>query len=191
MIVPAPRNPIPETICAAMRPGSAMLTCRSAYVSATWIDTIVISVDPMQISMFVRRPAGLSWSSRSNPITAPHAAARSSFSHVSGTSSESPRTRTILVKKATPPSTGIATWWFLRPPSGRSMKPGAGASRRASAVSTRLNAKAVSGRARRTSTFISTGPRFALLRGFEIAGQTLGKPPSGGEACNSLLSRTS
>ena len=49
-IEPAPRNPIPVTICAAMRSG----------VPPTWAssrETIVKSADPTAISMFVRRPA--------------------------------------------------------------------------------------------------------------------------------------
>ena len=50
MIAPAPRNPIPVTICAVMRVGSLAAVASSS-------DMIVKSAEPMPIRMFVRNPA--------------------------------------------------------------------------------------------------------------------------------------
>ena len=51
MIAPPPRKPMPVTICAAMRPGSAPPCAIEA-------DMIVNNAEPTAIRMFVRRPAG-------------------------------------------------------------------------------------------------------------------------------------
>ena len=50
-IAPPPRNPMPVTICAAMRSGVPP-------ACAIWIETMVKSADPSAIRMLVRRPAG-------------------------------------------------------------------------------------------------------------------------------------
>src|SRR5918911_2021871 len=77
MIAPAPRNPIPVTICAAIRDGSARTTL-APEVRKAWnpyAETIVKSPEPTATSMGVRRPASRSRSSRSKPIAPPSAAA--------------------------------------------------------------------------------------------------------------------
>src|SRR5215471_18344826 len=71
MIAPAPRNPTPVTICAAMRPGSAF------GVSVT--DVIVNTAQPSAIRMFVLNPALLWCSSRSAPSRPPMTTASSSL----------------------------------------------------------------------------------------------------------------
>src|SRR5216117_182182 len=68
-MVPAPMKLTPVTICAAMRVGSA-------FPPASETDSLVYSTEPMQIRMFVRRPAGLPPSSRSRPIAPPNSVAR-------------------------------------------------------------------------------------------------------------------
>src|SRR3954470_16636680 len=77
MIAPAPRKPIPVTICAAMRVGSARTTdCpdeRNEW--KPYAPTIVNSADPSATSRCVRRPASRSRSSRSTPMMPPRAAA--------------------------------------------------------------------------------------------------------------------
>src|SRR5436190_390658 len=77
MIAPAPRKPIPVTICAAIRVGSARTTfppltrnSRKPYAEA-----IVNSAEPTETSMCVRKPAYRSRSSRSRPAAQPSAAA--------------------------------------------------------------------------------------------------------------------
>ena len=75
MIAPAPRNPMPVTICAATRDGSVAVP--SADGNPT-IDSTVNSADPSDTSRWVRIPAGWSWISRSIPMTAPRTAAISS-----------------------------------------------------------------------------------------------------------------
>src|SRR5438132_6344093 len=72
-MVPAPMKPTPVTICAAMRVGSA-------FPPASETDSLVYSTEPMQIRMFVRRPAGLPPSSRSRPIAPPNSVARPTWS---------------------------------------------------------------------------------------------------------------
>src|SRR5437867_979924 len=69
MIVPAPRNPMPVTICAAMRVGSMRVPGVSAWNA--YADTSVKSADPTPTRMWVRRPAACPRDSRSSPI-APH-----------------------------------------------------------------------------------------------------------------------
>src|SRR5579872_1691555 len=67
IIAPAPKNPIPVTIA------SAILEVLGSRPSP-----IVVNIaDPRQTSIWVRRPAGLFFSSRSNPITAPNPIATS------------------------------------------------------------------------------------------------------------------
>src|SRR5262245_46939207 len=65
-------------ICAAMRVGSP------PKVFAVVVEPVINNVEPTQIRMFVRRPAGLSRLSRSTPITPPSTAARNSFSGIDG-----------------------------------------------------------------------------------------------------------
>jgi hypothetical protein len=63
-MAPAPRKPIPVTICAATRPESPVVV-----VNAN--EAIVKAADPRQTRMSVRKPAGFSCLSRSVPTTAP------------------------------------------------------------------------------------------------------------------------
>src|ERR671934_1696890 len=89
MIAPAPRKPIPVTICAAIRVGSARTTldpeARNAW--KPYAETIVKSAEPSETSRCVRRPASRSLISRSSPIAAPSAAASASRRTTSGQSS--------------------------------------------------------------------------------------------------------
>ena len=62
-ITPAPMNPIPATILAAMRTGS--------LATPSSKDRMVNSADPKQMKVMVRNPAALSWNSRSAPISHP------------------------------------------------------------------------------------------------------------------------
>jgi hypothetical protein len=71
MMAPAPRNPMPDTICAATR---SVLPPDPPKVS----DTSVKRAAPSVMRMFVRSPAGLRRSSRSIPTAAPSRAARTS-----------------------------------------------------------------------------------------------------------------
>ena len=63
-MVPAPMKPTPVRIWAAMRPGSPV-------PAPIWIERCVKVAAPMQMRMFVRRPAGLPFSSRSRPMIPP------------------------------------------------------------------------------------------------------------------------
>src|SRR3954453_23886595 len=78
MIAPAPRKPMPVTICAAIRVGSARTTdwpeARNSW--NPYAETIVKRADPTETSRWVRRPASRSRSSRSTPIRPPSTAAR-------------------------------------------------------------------------------------------------------------------
>src|SRR5262245_15969121 len=78
MMVPAPRKPMPETICAAMRPGSQALL-PAAKVAPTWIETWVSRAEPTAISMWVRRPAHLPLHSRCAPTAPARSAERPIF----------------------------------------------------------------------------------------------------------------
>src|SRR5919198_2782871 len=80
MIAPAPRKPIPVTICAAIRVGSARTTWSPLVRNSRkpYAETIVNSAEPRHTSMCVRNPASRSRSSRSKPIAPPSAAARAS-----------------------------------------------------------------------------------------------------------------
>src|SRR6185312_2562920 len=69
MIAPAPMKPMPVTIWAAMRVGSASTT------PVKFLETIMNKHAPTQIRMLVRRPAALSESSRSMPMIAPKTSA--------------------------------------------------------------------------------------------------------------------
>src|SRR5262249_126781 len=80
MIAPAPRKPMPVTICAAIRDGSKLTrgSPESRKSVNPYAETIVKSAAPRQTTMCVRKPASRSRSSRSNPIAPPRAAARPS-----------------------------------------------------------------------------------------------------------------
>src|SRR5438874_8776519 len=80
VIAPAPRKPMPVTICAAIRVGSARTTdCPEARNEwKPYAPTIVNSADPSATSKCVRRPASRSRSSRSTPIRPPRIAASES-----------------------------------------------------------------------------------------------------------------
>src|SRR5205085_12220523 len=75
MIAPAPRKPMPLTICAAMRVGSIRVPVAVKKFSKPYADTSVNSADPTQTTRCVRRPASRSRSSRSKPIAPPRPAA--------------------------------------------------------------------------------------------------------------------
>src|SRR3954453_6504489 len=77
MIAPAPRKPMPVTIWAAMRDGSArtMLPPPARNSWKPYADTIVKSAEPSETSRCVRIPASRSRSSRSNPTAPPSPAA--------------------------------------------------------------------------------------------------------------------
>src|SRR5439155_14449138 len=75
---PAPRNPIPEMICAAILVGSPP----SSW--ATLVEILMNNVEPTQIRILVRRPAGLSRISRSTPMMPPSSAASSSLIGMEG-----------------------------------------------------------------------------------------------------------
>src|SRR5689334_18796102 len=80
MIAPAPRKPMPVTIWAAIRVGSARTTA-PPLARNSWkpkAETIVKSAEPIDTRRWVRMPASRSRSSRSNPITAPSAPASAS-----------------------------------------------------------------------------------------------------------------
>src|SRR5438876_8777557 len=88
MMAPAPRKPIPVTIWAAIRVGSARTTLDPEARNEwnPYAETIVKSAEPSETSRCVRRPASRSRSSRSTPIAAPSTAAsasRSTTSHQS------------------------------------------------------------------------------------------------------------
>src|SRR6478609_4828431 len=80
MIAPAPRKPMPVTICAAMRVGSArtMLPPPARNSWKPYAETIVKSAAPRETSRWVRIPASRSRISRSNPTAPPstHASTR-------------------------------------------------------------------------------------------------------------------
>src|SRR5437763_7452461 len=86
MIAPAPRKPMPVTICAAIRVGSARTT-EPPFVRNSWkpkAETIVNSAEPSDTNKWVRIPASRSRSSRSKPTAAPSppaTARRPSASH--------------------------------------------------------------------------------------------------------------
>src|SRR5439155_19815232 len=79
MIAPAPRKPIPVTICAATRVGSTL----EPKSSNPYAPTIVNRQEPSETSRCVRMPASRSRSSRSIPTAAPSAAATASRSTAS------------------------------------------------------------------------------------------------------------
>jgi hypothetical protein len=54
MIAPAPKKPMPDTICAAMRDESV------SGIVPIFNEKMVKSVEPTQINVFVLKPAGLS-----------------------------------------------------------------------------------------------------------------------------------
>src|SRR5690606_8962111 len=68
-MVPAPRNPMPVTTCAAIRPGSP------TWFAAMRVERSISSAEPRQMRMLVRRPAGFPRNSRSRPIAPPANAA--------------------------------------------------------------------------------------------------------------------
>src|SRR3954452_22182945 len=85
MIAPAPRKPMPVTICAAIRVGSARTTFvpLTRKLSNPYADTTVKSAEPSETSMCVRKPASWSRISRSIPIAPPRPAASASRPAVS------------------------------------------------------------------------------------------------------------
>src|ERR1051326_6606147 len=77
MIAPAPRKPMPVTICAAMRVGSARTTWPPPVRKSRkpYAETIVNSAEPRQTRRWVRRTASRARSSRLKPSPPPSAAA--------------------------------------------------------------------------------------------------------------------
>src|SRR5436189_288322 len=86
MIAPAPRKPMPLTICAAIRVGSMRAYAPPAAMKSRkpYAETRVKSAEPTQTTRWVRRPAPRSRSSRSMPIAPPSAAATNSRSTTCG-----------------------------------------------------------------------------------------------------------
>src|SRR5688500_3511140 len=100
MIVPAPRKPMPDTICAAMRPGSAFAGFTAMLPIAT--DISVSSVAPTQIRRLVRKPAALRRGSRAGPTAPTSGEARSS---AAGRAARGiPATRSFIVE---PPALSV------------------------------------------------------------------------------------
>src|SRR6266540_2482013 len=89
MIAPAPRKPMPVTICAAIRVGSTPEKSLKPYAP-----TIVNRQAPSETSRCVRTPASRSRSSRSTPTDAPSAAAIASRP----TASQSPRACALVAR---------------------------------------------------------------------------------------------
>src|SRR5688572_20702731 len=85
MMAPAPRKPIPVTICAAMRVGSNMIPSRWEKLQSVhaYAETRKKSAEPSETSRCVRSPASRSRSSRSRPIAPPSAAATNSLTATS------------------------------------------------------------------------------------------------------------
>src|SRR4051794_21993214 len=77
MIAPAPRKPMPVTICAAMRVGSVRTTAAPLATNSwkPYAEMTVKSAEPSETSRCVRMPASRSRSSRSTPIAPPRSAA--------------------------------------------------------------------------------------------------------------------
>src|SRR3954471_5146573 len=77
MMAPAPRKPIPLTICAAIRVGSVRTSTPPLVTNSLnpYAETSVKSADPTQTTRCVRNPACRSRSSRSRPMAPPSAAA--------------------------------------------------------------------------------------------------------------------
>src|ERR1700733_2479228 len=74
-MAPAPRKPIPETTCAAIRDGSSTICSYVRMLENPYCETIMIRQDPTHTSICVRMPAAHSSRSRSNPIMLPSTAA--------------------------------------------------------------------------------------------------------------------
>jgi hypothetical protein len=94
-ITPAPRKPIPLTIVAAIR---------GSLASAIFQDRIVNTVEPTQIKINVRRPAGLSLKSRSKPISPPAITENTIFKNSSRSKSIRPPLNPLPENKKTTPS---------------------------------------------------------------------------------------
>src|SRR5579872_3585631 len=75
MIAPAPRKPMPLTICAAMRVGSTTMRPCSTTSRNPYAETSVKSAAPTHTTRCVRNPAWRSRSSRSSPTAPPRPAA--------------------------------------------------------------------------------------------------------------------
>src|SRR5690348_5876280 len=90
MIAPAPRKPMPVTIWAAIRVGSARTTAPPVTRNSwkPYAEMIVKSAEPIATSMWVRKPASWSRSSRSIPTAPPSAAATTMRSSASSQESD-------------------------------------------------------------------------------------------------------
>src|SRR5579884_702404 len=96
-MTPAPRKPMPVTICAATRDGSKLTTLPPwpKKPANPYAPTSVKSAAPAETSMCVRSPAAFSSSSRSRPMTAPRSAATASRRSVSSQPIETSVTRRL------------------------------------------------------------------------------------------------
>jgi len=74
-ISPPPMNPMPDTICAAIRDGSRV-TWSPSTSKKPYFDTSIISAAAMPTSVCVRKPALFCRISRSSPIAADSTSAR-------------------------------------------------------------------------------------------------------------------
>jgi hypothetical protein len=70
MMMPAPRNPMPETIWAATRDGSTSTVPAARTSLNPYLLTSSISAAAVPTMVWVRIPALLPWSSRSSPMSA-------------------------------------------------------------------------------------------------------------------------
>src|SRR5437667_7296250 len=101
-MVPAPMKPTPARIWAATRPGSPLS-------AAMRMDRTVNRVAPMLMRMFVRRPAGFPFSSRSRPMAPPRTTARTScMSSSSRKTCTCARSPMRLLAGAVPGARGLA-----------------------------------------------------------------------------------
>src|SRR5699024_3817267 len=80
-MTPAPRNPIPDTIWAARRSGSILISVASlpGNTYADSMDTIVIKQLIMEVTRLIFKPSGFFFTSRSIPIIKPKMADIISF----------------------------------------------------------------------------------------------------------------
>src|SRR3954466_9753848 len=89
MMAPAPRKPIPLTICAAIRVGSVRTSTPPLVTNSLnpYAETSVKSAEPTETTRCVRNPACRSRSSRSRPTAPPRRAATRSRRRTCGHSS--------------------------------------------------------------------------------------------------------
>jgi len=108
-----PRKPIPVTTCAAMRPGSP--GCPGRRLEATCPDSHMNSIEPRQIRMLVRKPAGFFLISRSTPMRPPHAIARNALGRNSLATGQSSRAKSNIRRSRSPGGPGARLYNYIPP----------------------------------------------------------------------------